>query len=410
MNSPREIRARGQELAQLLRDAGADTAGAAYMHRKADARVIRVDDIKAPAANILKQEMLALGGECSNHREVILGRPERVSVHLIATEYILRELPGKLARQPFGLKALADSIVSLLDTLRRGPRGISLPEGSLKFGSRPLLMGVLNCTPDSFSDGGNFEDPQAAFERGLQMLAEGASILDIGGESSRPGAEEISGEEEIRRVLPVIRSLRKESNALISIDTRKVEVAEAAIAEGAGMLNDISALADPRMTDLVAESGVAIVLMHMQGSPETMQSSPGYEDCLDEVYRFLEDRTSAAEKAGIDPGKILVDPGLGFGKRLEDNTELLRRLDEFHSLGYPLLLGASRKSFLGTLLKEEDPGRRLEGSLAALAKAAECGAQVLRVHDVLESARFLSAWCPLCRATDSLSSGKETTA
>ncbi|MDP6797886.1 MAG: dihydropteroate synthase, partial [Candidatus Krumholzibacteria bacterium] len=185
MNSPREIRARGQELAQLLRSSGADTAGAAYMHRKADALVIRLDDIKAPAANILKQEMLALGGECSNHREVILGRPERVSVHLIANENTLRELPRKLARQPFGLKALADSVVSLLDTLRRSSWEISLPEGSLAFGESPLLMGVLNCTPDSFSDGGNFEDPQVAFDRGRQMLAEGASILDIGGESSR---------------------------------------------------------------------------------------------------------------------------------------------------------------------------------------------------------------------------------
>ncbi|MDP6418045.1 MAG: dihydropteroate synthase [Candidatus Krumholzibacteria bacterium] len=410
MNSPREIRARGQELAQLLRSSGADTAGAAYMHRKADALVIRLDDIKAPAANILKQEMLALGGECSNHREVILGRPERVSVHLIANENTLRELPRKLARQPFGLKALADSVVSLLDTLRRSSWEISLPEGSLAFGESPLLMGVLNCTPDSFSDGGNFEDPQVAFDRGRQMLAEGASILDIGGESSRPGAEEISAEEEIRRVLPVIRSLRKEAGALISIDTRKVEVAEAAIAEGAVMLNDISALADPRMAALVAESGVAVVLMHMQGSPETMQTAPGYEDCLDEVYRFLEDRVVEAEKVGIDPGKILVDPGLGFGKRLEDNTELLRRLGEFHSLGFPLLIGASRKSFLGALMKEEDPERRLEGSLAALAKAAECEVQVLRVHDVRESARFLNAWNPLCRASNPLSSGKETTA
>ncbi|MDP6796675.1 MAG: dihydropteroate synthase, partial [Candidatus Krumholzibacteria bacterium] len=204
--------------------------------------------------------------------------------------------------------------------------------------------------------------------------------------------------------------LRKEAGALISIDTRKVEVAEAAIAEGAVMLNDISALADPRMAALVAESGVAVVLMHMQGSPETMQTAPGYEDCLDEVYRFLEDRVVEAEKVGIDPGKILVDPGLGFGKRLEDNTELLRRLGEFHSLGFPLLIGASRKSFLGALMKEEDPERRLEGSLAALAKAAECEVQVLRVHDVRESARFLNAWNPLCRASNPLSSGKETTA
>ena len=397
MNAPREILARGPELKALLEAAGADAAGAAYMHRKGDARVIRVDDMKAPAANILKQEMLALGGECSNHREVILGRPERCTVHLIADEARLRQLPRKLRAQPFGLKRLAAEVLALLDGLAHRPAALPHADGKLVFGKRPLICGVLNVTPDSFSDGGNLASSEAAVEKGLSLEAEGADILDVGGESTRPGSAGVSADEESNRTIPVIRELARRCGLPLSIDTSKAKVAVAALEAGAVIVNDVSALGDADMASVVAERGAALVMMHMRGEPMAMQDDPRYEDCVDEIYRWLEMRLSAAVDSGIAPERIVLDPGIGFGKRLVDNTELIRRIGEFHSLGRPLMLGASRKSFIGALTGEEDPDRRLEGSLAAVARGAEAGVQILRVHDVAATKRFLDTWMPLCR-------------
>ena len=395
MNAPREILARGPELKLLLEAAGADAAGAATMHRKAAVRVIRVDELRAPAANILKQEMLALGGECSNHREVILGREGPCTVHLIGHEGILRQLPRKLARQPFGLRRLADEVIALLD--RGRPKQLPHASGILELGERPLIMGILNVTPDSFSDGGEAVDPGLAVEKGLKMIAQGADIIDIGGESTRPGAEAVPVQSEQNRTLPVIRELSRQSDRPFSIDTRKSEVAAAALEAGASLVNDVSALGDEGMAEAVRESGAALVLMHMLGTPATMQQKPEYEDPVDEIYRWMESRLDLAEERGLDRDRLVLDPGIGFGKRVSDNTALIRRVDELHSLGRPLLLGASRKSFLGALMDEDDPTRRLEGSLAAAARAAEAGVQILRVHDVAETKRFLDAWTPLHR-------------
>jgi len=395
VNSPREITARGRELKRLLEAAGADDAGAAHMYRKAEARVLRVDDLKAPAANILKQEMLALGGECSNHREVILGREGPCTVHLIGREGILRQLPGKLARQPFGLKRLGGEIVLLLDRLSGRPTQLRHATGSLVFGERPLLMGVLNVTPDSFSDGGESFDPALAVEKGLSLANQGADIIDIGGESTRPGAETVPVQTELNRTLPVIRELARHSDRPLSIDTRKAEVAAAALEAGASLVNDVSALGDRGMASLIRESGAALILMHMRGEPADMQNDPRYGDSVDEIYRWLEERLTGAVDLGLDRERLVVDPGIGFGKRLQDNTDLIRRIGEFHSLGRPLLLGASRKSFLGKLMGEDDPARRIEGSLAAVARAAQEGVQILRVHDVGETRRFLDAWMPM---------------
>ncbi len=243
-------------------------------------------------------------------------------------------------------------------------------------------MGVINVTPDSFYDGGFYLDPARAVERGLTLAAEGADILDIGGESTRPGSDPVPVEIEKKRVLPVIAALREQTSALISIDTTKAEVAEAAIAAGAAIVNDISAgRFDSRMLPLVAGSGAGLVLMHMLGTPKTMQVNPHYEDVVVEVKAFLGQRIEQALSFGIRQENLIIDPGIGFGKTLEHNLCLLHHLDSFRELGRPVLVGISRKSFLGKILNLEAPDR-LEGTIAAAVLAVQRGASVLRVHDV----------------------------
>lgn len=255
----------------------------------------------------------------------------------------------------------------------------------VRFDGPAVIMGILNVTPDSFSDGGRYTEPGPAIERGLQMVREGASILDIGGESSRPGAEPVSAAEEIRRVVPVLAGLAAASDVLLSVDTTKAEVAEQALAAGAHIINDISALtADPGMTDVARRRGAGVVLMHMQGTPRTMQREPSYEDVVEEVARYLEERVRTLAEAGLDPACLAVDPGLGFGKTVEHNVALLRGLPRLARLGRPVLVGASRKSFLGRLTGRA-VDERLAPSLAALAFSVQQGAHILRVHDVKES-------------------------
>ncbi|HAF70698.1 MAG: Dihydropteroate synthase [Acetothermia bacterium 64_32] len=258
---------------------------------------------------------------------------------------------------------------------------------------RVLIMGILNVTPDSFSDGGRFLSPDAAVERALVMEGEGADIIDIGGESSRPGAEPVSVEEELGRVLPVLERLRGRLRIPISIDTTKAEVAEAALRAGASIVNDISALRfDPAMAPLVAEFGAGLVLMHMLGTPKTMQQSPHYDDVVREVRGFLAERAQYAQSQGIPREAIAVDPGIGFGKTVEHNLELLRRLPELVELGFPVLVGPSRKSFIGAIL-DLPVEERLEGTLAACAVAVVRGADILRVHDVRQVRRAADlAW------------------
>lgn len=265
------------------------------------------------------------------------------------------------------------------------------------------MMGVLNVTPDSFSDGGRYVDSARAIARGLQMAAEGAAILDIGGESSRPGAEPVPTAEELCRVVPVIEGLAGRTECLISVDTAKATVAEAALAAGAQIVNDITALrGDPNMASVVARSGAGLVLMHMQGTPRTMQAAPHYDNVVREVKDFLADRMAAACRSGIESDRIALDPGIGFGKTLEHNLTLLRNLRDFHALGRPLLVGLSRKSFLGQLTGRPVSDRLLP-SLAALAFALGEGAQLARVHDVKES-------CELAHLIGILQTGRVTTA
>ena len=258
----------------------------------------------------------------------------------------------------------------------------------IELGTRTLIMGILNVTPDSFSDGGKFLDPDAAVAEGKRMLADGADLLDIGGESSRPGAAPVSMDEELRRVVTVIDRLHRETGALLSVDTTKARVAEEAIAAGAAVINDISALrSDARMGDLACRSGVGLILMHMLGTPQTMQQDPGYDDVVKDVIGFLRDRGQAAFIAGVLDTAIIYDPGLGFGKTYEHNLALLRRLPEFGVLGRPILIGASRKAFIGKATGVQDPADRLDGTAAAVTLAIAGGAAIVRVHDVRAMAR-----------------------
>jgi len=247
-----------------------------------------------------------------------------------------------------------------------------------------LVMGVLNVTPDSFSDGGEFLERDSAVERVTEMEENGADVIDIGGESTRPGADQVPLEKELGRTVPVIEAVRKETDVPISIDTYKSGVAEAALDAGADIINDISALRfDPDLGRVAAERGVPLVLMHMQGTPQTMQQDPTYGDPVEDIMDFLGERVEEAKALGVEEDQLVLDPGIGFGKRLEDNYEILRRLEEFKQLGYPLLLGTSRKSFLGATL-DLPTEERLEGTIASNVVGVIRGADILRVHDVKE--------------------------
>ena len=257
---------------------------------------------------------------------------------------------------------------------------------------RPRVLGIVNVTPDSFSDGGEYATVDAAIAHGMKLAEEGADVLDIGGESTRPGAEAVSFEEELRRVIPVIEALAKQTALPISIDTSKPEVMRAAIAAGAGMINDVYALRREGALQAAAELGVPVVLMHMQGEPRSMQEAPGYDDVVGDVHRFLAERIFAAEMAGIAKKNIIVDPGFGFGKTLAHNLALLAQLERFVELGVPVLAGLSRKKSIGDLTGRADPHARVHGSVAAHLIAAQHGAKLLRVHDVAATVDALEVW------------------
>jgi dihydropteroate synthase len=256
-------------------------------------------------------------------------------------------------------------------------------------GRRTWIMGILNVTPDSFSDGGLFFEKDKAIEHGLRMFSEGANIIDVGGESTRPGSDPVPVDEELKRVLPVISGMRKYTQSLISVDTSKSEIAKAALAEGANIINDITALRnDPKMLSVVAQTDAPVILMHMKGTPKTMQQHPTYENVIAEIKAFLEKQIQLAIKNGIKKENIILDPGIGFGKRFEDNLTLIRNLSDFATLDQPILVGISRKSFIGKIL-DLPPREREEGTLASAVISVIQGAHILRVHDVAPIKRAL---------------------
>ncbi|MFC1707870.1 dihydropteroate synthase [Planctomycetota bacterium] len=309
-------------------------------------------------------------------------RPGEVLV--IGPVLLLRELakdlpPASGRSLHAGLKVLAGHRRRLV--LRHG-------RGELDVTERTAIMGILNVTPDSFSDGGCYFEKEVAIDRGLRLREEGADLVDVGGESTRPGAERVPLAEELRRTLPVVQALA-ERDILVSIDTSKPEVARRALEAGAAVVNDISGLREPAMCEVVTSRRAGVVIMHMQGDPQTMQQKPQYENVVLDVTSYLAERASAAARAGIPKEAIALDPGIGFGKTLEHNLALIRGVNAIAGLGYPVLVGLSRKSFLGALTGGKEPRERVAAGLAALAVAVERGARVVRTHDVAETADAL---------------------
>ncbi len=293
---------------------------------------------------------------------------------------------GEMFERDWGRSTLeAADLVEAIRSPRARLAGLSL--------DRPRIMGIVNVTPDSFSDGGQHASAQAAVAHGLALAEEGADILDIGGESTRPGSDTVDVEDELRRVIPVIEGLRARTDKLISIDTRKAEVMRRAAAAGADILNDVSALTyDPAALDTAAESGLPVMLMHAQGDPKTMNDNPQYSDVVLDVFDFLEQRIRACVEAGIPKSRIVADPGIGFGKHLHHNVAVLHAMSLYHGLGVPVLLGASRKKLIGQISNEENPKKRVPGSIAAALHAIAQGVQIVRVHDVAETRQAVAVW------------------
>jgi dihydropteroate synthase len=382
---------RMNEIAREIERTESDPEGVGIMTRKGRIFPVRLSDVPLKASPLLKQELLSVGGDAAHARGVADHSVAASPVLLLATWGQYRRLLPKLRRQPFGLAQLAEEVDGALrHYVQHGPRIIEGAHHPLTLGDHPRVMGVVNVTPDSFSDGGRFLDPAVAAAHALQLAEEGASVVDIGGESTRPGATPVSAEAEWRRVAPVLDAVRDRIPVPISIDTRHAEVARQAIEAGADLVNDVEGLRSEEMRRVVARSNAAAVVMHMRGTPPTMQQQLDYADLRGEVFRALADATDEAVRAGIPAEKLLVDPGLGFGKSAEQSLELLVHAGELRSLGYPVVVGASRKSFLGAMLGPASAAERLEAGLAAAVLAAERGVALVRTHDVAPTVRALA--------------------
>lgn len=330
------------------------------------------------------------------------GKVERLAGGLLwfaAVEVIVMDGTSRISSDLVAVEAMGEALNRLTEDARRAWINLTTPRPPMALGERilrldqPQVAGIVNATPDSFSDGGAYADAEAAADAGHEMAAAGAALIDVGGESTRPGAAPVWEGDEVKRVLPVVERLARAGTA-VSIDTRKAAVMEAAVGAGAALVNDVSALTwDDRAAEIVARAGCPIVLMHHQGNPETMQQSPSYgRPVLFEVYDWLEGRIEAAVAAGVDRAKIIVDPGIGFGKTVQHNLHVMNGLTLLHALGCPIMLGASRKRMIGALAGEAPADRRLAGSLALALKGADQGVQLLRVHDVPETVQALRVW------------------
>ncbi|OYT52995.1 MAG: dihydropteroate synthase [Candidatus Altiarchaeales archaeon ex4484_2] len=372
-----------EDARRKLREIGAGEKGVDIMAPKAIHRVVKVYSLDVRAASILKQEMLSLGGEAA----VSWGSLERscgeTDVLLMATLKQYGLLKKKLLEQPFGLREMAGELDQVLSRYSSNPAPLTVGDEVFDW-SRTYVMGVLNITPDSFSGDGLSGDLDTVLERAARMVDSGVDLLDVGGESTKPGSRPVPVGEEMERVVPVVAELSKKFDVPVSVDTYKVGVAEAALEAGASLVNDIYGLRTEGMAGLLADRKVPVVLMHMQGNPQDMQSNPSYDSVVEEVYRFFSKQIDFAIDSGIKRENIVLDPGIGFGKRLEHNLSLLRHLREFKSLGLPLLVGVSRKSFIGELL-DLPVEERLEGSLAAASVSVLKGADIVRVQQASAS-------------------------
>lgn len=358
------------------------------MAPKAVFRVIKVSGLKPVQANILKQEMLAKGGEAAVSRGVITHAVPKSDVLLMGTLRQYEEVLAKLRMQPFGLAGLGEEIRKALHSAEgRKSYRLDCRGRKLVIGERTLVMGILNITPDSFSDGGCYGTVEAAKARALEMVEQGADIIDVGGESTRPGYTSLDVQEELRRVLPVLEAIMPMVSVPVSIDTCKAAVARAALQAGVNMVNDQWALSDPEMAPLIVSAKAPVIMMHNQKGTD-------YEDLMGDITAYLEERVRCALAAGVPAENIIIDPGIGFGKTPVQNIEVLRRLEELNSLGFPVLIGTSRKSFIGYAL-DLPVNERLEGTAASVSVGIMKGADIVRVHDVKEMVR-------VARMTDAL--------
>ncbi len=373
------------ELKQLMQQIQVDPYGINIMLPKAISHLLKIDDVSNIAANILKQEMLSFGGDVALARSALTGKKKSTDCLLIGNLSQFNRLKINLYKQPFGLKELSLKIAQSLDNFGKEKFTVNLNGYRLTLGKRVLIMGIVNLTPDSFSGDGLYQN--ARFEKARiidlikKMVNDGADIIDIGGESSRPGASPVSVKEELARTIPIIKILAKKIKVPISIDTHKTEVARQALDNGAVIVNDITALKDTGMARLIARYRAGVVLMHMQGNPRNMQVNPAYSALISDIITYLDKAIQKSKEAGIAEDKIIVDPGIGFGKTPQHNLEILKRLQDFKVLGRPILIGPSRKSFIGKILNLEAQ-KRIFGAVSACVLAAKFGAKIVRVHDI----------------------------
>jgi dihydropteroate synthase len=378
------------DLRRELGRVGVDPGAWDIFGEKKRVLAVTLEGLSVAAANILKQTALAVGADCAVDSRVIAGRVRHSDAVLFATPRQLVGICERLKHQPVCAARLVSMLAATIKRSRRPAPTIRVKGTALDLGARTYVMGVLNVTPDSFSDGGLFHDPGAAVAQALRMESEGADFIDVGAESTRPGARPVGPAEQERRLGPVLRGLARGLKVPVSVDTMSAAVAEFALDRGAAMVNDVSAFnTDPRMARVVARAGVPCLVMHMKGRPRTMQRNPQYHDLMGEVHDFLAAAVEAGVRAGVDREQMIVDPGIGFGKTDEQNFEILRRLAELRSLGLGILVGPSRKSFIGRTLGV-GPGERLEGTIAASVLAAAHGANIVRVHDVHPVKRALA--------------------
>lgn len=364
-----------------IRKIGADAGAMPWLAPKAIHIVVKLENISTYAANIIKQEMLGKGGDAVVNRGVANFSVESSDVLIIGTYGQYTRLIYKLGSQSSSLKDIGAEIQELLKHYDEGkPKVFECGKHKLVIGEKTYIMGILNVTPDSFSDGGKYTDFDAAVKRAKEMVDEGADIIDVGGESTRPGHEPVDALEEISRVVPVVERLSKEFNVPVSVDTSKAIVAEKALMAGAHIINDVWGLqADPAMAEVVSKYGAGLVMMHNQ-------KDKVYKDLMGDIIRFLRKSIDLANRAGISRNSMVVDPGIGFGKTLEHNLEVMRRLKELNSLNLPVLLGTSRKSMIGNVL-DLPVNERLEGTAATVALGIANGVDIIRVHDVKEMSR-----------------------
>lgn len=351
---------------------------------------IRIKNVEPQDAIILKQEMLSVGGDVAISSKTLPPNAEKTDILVMGNMKQIKKLVSKIKRQYNRLSNMGSYIEEILDNLEK-KHEMKIGKKNFEFGKRTYIMGILNVTPDSFYDGGRYNEMEKAIERAKEMEKEGVDIIDIGGESTRPFSKPVDEKEEMKRVIPTIEALKNEVKVPLSIDTYKPRVAEKAIEKGADMLNDVFALRKEGMVEVAKEYDIPICIMHMRGEPKNMQINPHYEDVMEEIYEFLKERIEFAIRKGIDENKIIIDPGIGFGKRtgkgIEDNCEIIARLRELKSLGRPILIGISRKTFIGNITKTSVE-ERLEGSLGAEAVAIANGADILRCHDILATRRM----------------------